>query len=76
MYLLLKDKKSGILYIDIPQNPTLSIIYEEDYEAYVAYYVTSTNMTVLCSGELAECNLLVNKIIAELGSTPIDIQNS
>lgn len=76
MYLLLKDKKSGILYIDIPPNPTLSIIYEEDYEAYVAYYVSATSMTVLCSGELSECNLLVNKIISELGSTPIDIQNS
>lgn len=76
MYVLLKDKKSGILYIDIPPNPTLSIVYEDEYEAYVAYYVSTTSMTVLCSGDLSECNLLVNKIIAAVGSTPIDIQNS
>lgn len=76
MYLKIIGAKRDILYIDIPQNPCISVFQDEEDGEWIAALSSHSGDglgIVLKTGTYSECHEVVNKILDAVGSTPVSL---
>jgi hypothetical protein len=73
MYVKILGKDRAVLYINIEDNPTMSVYYSDEEDCWMSTIVKDGVALILHSGEMSDCHAIVNTIMQRLELDPESI---
>lgn len=70
MYIQVNGPNNDILFVELPEKPSLSITQDDDSGAWMCCLILSTQVLVLKSGRHEECISCAKSLLDKIGLTP------